>query len=643
MEQEIMRKSSVVLLATLVSGLTIFTVLLWGLDSVAVAAAGPNEPFSDPRVGVDAGARWLITTHQNDDGGYSNFSAGANIAESSVGGTVDALIAIASTGHNPADVYIGKSSSPVHYLQNNPAAVADYAALNGAQGGKLLLSMTAANLDPRSFHPTDYVVSLTQQLSPTGQYNTHNAFNQSLAILGLTAVHEPIPVAATNWLVGQQYPNGSWDDGFGTTDNPDATAMAVMALIASGMPLTDTALVDARAFLLSAQLDSAGWEYGTGFGESTNTTALVVQALSAMGEDFYSDSSEWAKNGVSPLMALYSWQSSTGAYQVDFGGGAFDNFFATVQALPAATGKSLPLASRAEAVRHALGCLEAIQDETTGGWAQFADFPGFPAEVNAGGTARAIQAIAAAGDDPQSARWTTGGGINAVMALENLTPAYIAGGRGGRTGIVMQGVAAAGVPYDVTNFAGSDLVLTMSGFLSPTGEYDNTAFGPLGHAEAMLGLLDNGAMVDETAVSFLLNSHIMGDWGGTDSNGIALQALGRLGLDAPHGTVDSLRTAQQADAGWGFGGPASPSSSSEAVQGLVAQGINPFAPSWSHVISGQITSVADTIMAQQTENGCWPNVFGPGDDPFGTTDAIMMLTQAVEWQVHQVYMPVMKK
>ena len=116
-----------------------------------------------------------------------------------------------------------------------------------------------------------------------------------------------------------------------------------------------------------------------------------------------------------------------------------------------------------------------------------------------------------------------------------------------------------------------------------------------------------------------------------------------MGLSAPEGTVDTLRATQQADAGWGFGIPASPSSSSEVVQGLVAHGINPFAPKWSVVVSGQITSVADTIMAQQAENGCWPNAFGPGDDPFGTTDAIMLLTQDVAWELYGTHLPIIRK
>ncbi len=95
-------------------------------------------------------------------------------------------------------------------------------------------------------------------------------------------------------------------------------------------------------------------------------------------------------------------------------------------------------------------------------------------------------------------------------------------------------------------------------------------------------------------------------------------------------TLDVLHATQEADGGWGFG-VANPNSSSEVVQGLVAVGENPFAPAWSQVVSGTVTNAADAILAQQGENGCWPNLFGPGDDPFATTDAVLLLTQQPSW------------
>jgi hypothetical protein len=331
-----------------------------------------------------------------------------------------------------------------------------------------------------------------------------------------------------------------------------------------------------------------------------------------------------------------AWQNSTGAFQSDFGTGPFDDFFATTQAIPAAAGKPYPLAGRYEVARRGIDCLDILQDQTTGGWEQFATFG-----VNAGGTSRAIEAIAAFGEDPQSARWTTISGTHAVEALENLTAVYLAGARGGRTGVVMQGVVAGGAPFTVTNFAGFNLPISMTGFLSPTGEYDHTSFGPTAHVEAMLGLWHSGFPVDPSAVTWLLNAQSNGNWGDADANGISLNILGRLGIEAPANSSDHLRQTQQADAGWGFGLPSNPNSSSEVVQGLVQHGQNPFDPTWSEVVSGTVVNVADTVMAQQADNGCWLDFFGTMADPFSTTDAILLLLQQPDWtDLQRVYMPV---
>ncbi|MDX1415784.1 MAG: hypothetical protein R3293_16420, partial [Candidatus Promineifilaceae bacterium] len=86
--------------------------------------------------------------------------------------------------------------------------------------------------------------------------------------------------------------------------------------------------------------------------------------------------------------------------------------------------------------------------------------------------------------------------------------------------------------------------------------------------------------------------------------------------------------------------PSDPSSTSEVVQGLIQNDQNPFSPAWSKVISGVVTSPADTVMDLQGENGCWPNLFGPGDDPFGTTDGILLLVQQPDWGLSEVYLPV---
>ncbi|MCB8989801.1 MAG: hypothetical protein H6664_06340 [Ardenticatenaceae bacterium] len=290
------------------------------LARVLATAVSPTLAQSDPQA---AALDWLVNTHQNDDGGYSSFSAGANQAPSDFAGTFDALLAIAAAG--------GDASKPLAYLEEQAADVAAYAASEGGSAGKALLALSMAGADPHDFTGQDLSLALTEHISPTGQYNTYTAYTQALAILGLIRVGDGVDGTAVTWLQSLQAEDGSWDDGYGTNGNIDATAMSVMALVANGISVSDDSLIRAGDFLRQAQIEGGGWEYSAGFGENANSTALAIQALSALGDD------------VTPYMdALLTWQGESGAFQADFGDGRFDDFFTTVQAIPALTGRPYP-------------------------------------------------------------------------------------------------------------------------------------------------------------------------------------------------------------------------------------------------------------------------------------------------------------
>ncbi len=298
-------------------------VLVFLLVSLFVwLGAGTAVAQDDP---VAAAADWLIAAHQNEDGGYTAFSAGAGMAASDVGGTADALLALAGTG---ADV-----KPLLGFLTENGSDLAAYAGTGGSMAGKMILALTAAGQNPRDFAGVDLVAALDGQIGADGAINSFTAFEQSLAIMGLALAGEPIPETATAWLVNLQEMEGdlagSWDDGYGTAGNPDATAMAIMALtLANAEPDAAAQGID---FLMQAQLETGGWEYGPGFGENVNSTALAAQALALAGQDV-----------TDGLAALLSWQSETGAFQADFGSGRFDDFFSTVQALPALAAANRP-------------------------------------------------------------------------------------------------------------------------------------------------------------------------------------------------------------------------------------------------------------------------------------------------------------
>jgi hypothetical protein len=320
--------------------LLVIAIVLVGLLAMAsIGVAGASNPnfHQDDAASTEAGealsaaAGWLISAHQNEDRGFSSFSIGADSAPSDVAGTVDALLALASANADYEPL--------ISYLRDNNEQASAYAGFDGSTAGKLILSLVSAGGNPRDFGGHNFVITLTEHLSPTGQFGVNTAFNQSLAILGLIATGEFIPETAIEWLITQQSTEGdfagSWDDGYGTLGNPDSTAMALMALTGSNQQGAEEAIANGIAFLQEAQLDTGGWEYGQDFGENANSTAIVVQALANLDEDISSPESPWANQGVSPLAALLSWQGETGAFQADFGEGRFDDFFSTVQSMPA--------------------------------------------------------------------------------------------------------------------------------------------------------------------------------------------------------------------------------------------------------------------------------------------------------------------
>ncbi len=298
---------------------------------VAVGCSAGGDAAPGPAAAVRA-ADWLIATHQNDDGGYSSFSAGAGMAPSDAGGTIDALLAL--------DAADADTAPALDYLRANGEALQAMAAEDGGQAGKIVLALTAADLAPADFEGHDYTADLAAHLDDDGAL-AGDPYKHALAMLGLVAAGQAVPESAVAWLEGGQGAGGSWDDGFGTLDNADATAMAVMALLAAGRSADDASVAAAVDFLAGAQVAEGGWSYGAGLPAGANSTAVVVQTLLALGEDIAATEGRWAVAGRSPLDALLAFQGESGAFQADFGDGPSDDFYSTVQAIPAAAGRGM--------------------------------------------------------------------------------------------------------------------------------------------------------------------------------------------------------------------------------------------------------------------------------------------------------------
>lgn len=291
------------------------------LSALPILAAGAALPKADA---IDAGAAY-IRSLQQPDGGYA----------SSPGQSLDAIYALRSAGYDPAKDSTG-GVTPIDYLRANASALTSPgAAAKGALAAKAL------GLDPKAVNGTDLAGLVAAAYDPdTGAY-AGDDFSQSIAMIGLTCTGNPVGAKAIDALRANQVETeGGW--GFGGGSDPDTTAIAVQALVATGVPAADPALVKALAYLKAAQGSDGGWGFDPSE-SNVSSTAYVVQALIALDED--PEASTWEKDGGTPVGYLLSQQNADGSFK------GFDPAYATNQALPALAGRTFCDAPQAPVTR----------------------------------------------------------------------------------------------------------------------------------------------------------------------------------------------------------------------------------------------------------------------------------------------------
>jgi len=206
--------------------------------------------------------------------------------------TADAILALdaAGTGQDAAAAATQKLvDDPVGYT-----GFGDPAEVYAGSVAKLLNIAVAQGIDPGAFGGFDVLGTLQGLEKPNGRFSDvsafgdfSNTFGQSFALIGLHRAGAPVSADALGYLLSQQCPGGGFklfmDDAGCTTDadaDPDATAMAVQALIAVGGAATEAG--DALDYLASAQGASGGVSSPTQ-GVNANTTGLAGQAFLAGG------------------------------------------------------------------------------------------------------------------------------------------------------------------------------------------------------------------------------------------------------------------------------------------------------------------------------------------------------------------------
>jgi uncharacterized repeat protein (TIGR01451 family) len=507
-----------------------------------------------------------IRTQQQPDGGIDAFGYGSN-----EGGTVLTTLALAAAGHPVswmAHITTGKTTvdylaaHAIDYTHQTTHTTSEY--LFPQQAGHLLAAVAAANEDPTNFGGMDLIAQLNDTYHPaTGAYSTtaREGFytgeaeddNQAMAILGLVAAGQQVPVTATNYLIDQQAADGSW----GLSD-PDTTAQVIVALIGSGnVEPTDAAVQKALGYFRDTQLPSGGWRPGWDTDPANaDSTGWVIQALVAAG---YTPATEsWAYLHNNPQAALLGLQKPDGRI-----GGLYANAYSTSEAIFGLAEQPLFFLGRTHRALRALTWMKALQD-IDGSWP--VDDSGHPADP----TCDVVLAYAAAGFSSVSAMDYLSDTASAFASIDPVSAGKLA-------------VAVEAADGDAHNFGGVDIVYVL------TNTWYNPSLGAFGvptdtwhQAWAMLGLAAAGESIPISATQTLAGlQQESGGWkydlntpnsaSTPDSTGLAIQALIAAGEPASSVSVVSgtafLRSQQDAQGGWN-----SASNTAFAIQGLLAAG-----------------------------------------------------------------------
>jgi len=625
-----MRLSSLVVSMTL-GAVTAGLVLALG-SSVAPAQAQlaptPAQALAAPAVENSEAiseALAYIRTQQQPDGGIDAFGMGLGSNE---GGTVLATLGLAASGRpvswmaHPAT---GKTmvdylaAHAISYTHQTTYTTSDY--LFPQQAGYLLVAVAAANEDPTSFGGMDLIAQLNDTYHPaTGAYSTtaSEGFftgkaeedNQAMAILGLSAAGQPVPLAATDYLINSQSAAGAW--GF---DDPDTTAMVVLALIGSGnVQPTDAVIQKALGYFRDTQLPSGGWRpsWDTDLANA-DSTGWVMQALVAAG---YTPATESWAVPLNPHQALLNLQDPvTGKI-----GGTYSNAYSTAGALIGLTEQPLFFLDRTHRALRALTWLGEIQN-ADGSWSFF----GSP---DPGATCDAVLAYASAGFDPYTVK-ASGSGLSAMDYLSASASSFVTKTADSAGKLALAVESAGGGAHD---FGGVDIVqvLTSTWYSSTQGTFGDG--GNSWHQSfAMLGLAAAGESIPPSATQALRDLQNVDDGSWTDawgfdkpgSTGLALQALTAAGVpdtdvSVVSGTL-SLKSQQNAEGSWDAFGSPSANSTAYAMQGLLAAGEDLVVDEW--LKDGY--SPYDALATLQKIDG--PFVLAGSDNDFATLQAVPAL------------------
>jgi hypothetical protein len=610
---------------------TIFAILIVALAPTAANAEGPRtlataQGQAAQEQAIEDALVWL-RAQMAEDGSFDPTETGI---------TIDAIMAIYAAGEDPNNWTSGSGNSPVDFLASQMITYTVTAPdTSPAKAGKAAMGAIAANRDPRHFGGMDVIARVTGYYSPsTGMYGT-STWDHALCMMALSAVCETIPTTATQALRNLQQGDGGWAfyDGYPEWDttNVDNTGLCIQALIAVGVPPTDTAIISATNFISNSQTSSGGFPGWDG-SDAAPTTAMGIQGLIAA--DVNPLTGTFTITGTDPitdpLTALMELQTPGGHF------GGYNAVQTTAQAIPGLVGRHMPMRGRTAS---ALAALEWLRDN------QLPDGSWYGGSFATGVTLDAVFAIAAAGKDPNA--WVSSGGNTPMDYLAENAISYTdiyPGGDPSRVGKLICGVVAG--CGDPEAFGGRDWVTHLDGLYNGgTGQFGDRGWA----ADSYWDILAETALSQTVPVSatdwlegeqqasggwYTADGTPAWDAVNTNDTGYAAQSLVAAGVLSGTAvisdTVGYFQTQQQMDGGFCFADPApwgepesSPVNDALVIQALEASGRDPMAVQWrTHLTAtDSITMVIhnpveNLLSFQSAATGGFPGYFGSDDAQF---------------------------
>jgi hypothetical protein len=328
------------------------------------AASSASAPSASVTVAKD-GAGWIAR---------QMLANGGDIAPAATPDPTDTAYAV--LGLHATGVGKTAASDAISFLQTQLGAISAGGSDDPGVLGEFILAAHASGVNPRQFGgtaPADNLVSrllATEQRSGSNvglfgsQDPTYNgAFRQGLALMALKVAGIPASNATVaqgiTWLEQQQCSTGLWQAYRADTASPcppsdpatftgpdtNSTALAVEGLAAyKAHPLEASVVQQLRAI----QSPDGGFPNIAASGQASDpdSTALVIQTLLDEGQN--PGSASWAVSGTTPYTALASYQLGCSAPVANRGafyypGSTKPSVIATVQAVPAAAGRALPV------------------------------------------------------------------------------------------------------------------------------------------------------------------------------------------------------------------------------------------------------------------------------------------------------------